>query len=424
MNMIDFKDLSEDEVLFFIRIKGKRQYFNLFYPESFLERFQKIKTHRTISEYSYDADFVIDINKFSISDLSIADYNIIDKVVDITEIVKRCRGLRAIHYHEAKELIFRCSKFFIEFYKEKSSLKLIVAGAVDNYVMDLMFRFAKHFGISCLGITDFFLFPQYKLVTSYGEANKFYEPSDLEINQVLYELENKKPSPLAINKLKAYKNALRYFIGFYYRYIIRYVINYKIGGKLGYEYRFAPHLASCKSIFQLLFSDKYFDKLDIEWIKNNSNSIVYIPLHWYPEATIDYWTDDPEKADYFHLLFRVISFFRDKNVYVILKEHPAFFLSRELDFYKQLKEFNNVILLNPFIKTQYLFEFVNDIVVWNGSTGVEALIAGKNVYNTTESYYSNKKIPSYKQYGASYSLTREEKYEMIKNILQTSLKVG
>lgn len=417
-----FAELTDEEVLFFVRITGKKQYFNLFYPDSFLCEFKKLTRYNIISEYKKDADVEINFSNYKISDISTDDYEIIEKVLNIDDVIKRCRGLRAISIAEARELVFKCSKFFINYYESNPNLKVIISGTVDNYVMDIMFKFAHFYSVNCVGITDFFLYPEYKLVTNYGEANDFHEPTSMEVDTVLNQLLQKKESPLAISKLDAYKNLLRYYTSYYYRYLIRYLYFFKLRGNLGYEYRFAPFLKGFNSIKQLL-SKEYFDNYNKTIIEKNRNKNVYMPLHWYPEATIDYWTDSSDKANYYENLYKVIRFFNDIDIDVILKEHPAFFSCRETHVYKKLKEFSNVTLLHPFVKTHDLFDVIDNVVVWNGSTGVEALMIDKNVYCTTESYYSNNLIPKYTDFGTAKVFSLQEKKEIVSKILKTSLKV-
>lgn len=420
---INLGELDDEEVLFFIRIKGKKHYFDLFYPSSFLSRFNNLKSFRTISEYEKDADVIIDFEKYSLEYFSFSDFALIEEVINIQDVINRCRGLRSIPLEEARTLIFLCSKYFIDFFTLNPKIKLIVSGTVDNYVMDLMFKFANHYSVVCLGITDFFLYPKYKLVTNYGEANKVYSPTQEEIDSVLTFLINKGQSQLAIARSKLYLNLPKYFISFYFRYFVRYIYSYKLRGRLAYEYRFAPFLKGFNSIGQLLFSSKYFDIFDEEAIKSKKNNLVYIPLHWYPEATTDYWNDKSDKAYYYEQLYKVIVFFQDKGVTVLLKEHPAFYISREINIYRQLKKFRNVILIDPFVRTQQIFDCIENVVVWNGSTGVEALIAGKNVYCTMESYYSIGLIPLYTDFGNPYLFSAKEKKDIINVILQSSLKV-
>lgn len=416
-----FNEYIDGEVLFFIRIKGKKQYFDLYYPESFLSKFSNLSKFTTISEYEFEADVLIDIDNQNISEITIYDFKIIEEVVNFSEIYARCRGLRAIHLHEAWDLVLKVSHFFIKFFN-KNNVKLIVSGTVDNYVMDLMFRFAQHFNVNCIGITDFFLFPDYKLVTKYGENSDIRIPSIEEVEKVVFRLENKEKSPLAISKSKAVLNAMWNGCSFYYRFVFRYIINYQLKGKLGYEYRFAPYLRHFYSPKQLL-AFTYFDKITLSQIGKSRSDYIYIPLHWYPEATIDYWTDDFSKANYYQLLFRVLRFFGELGKKVILKEHPAFYFARPISIYKQIKQFPGVILLNPYVSTQDIFDVIDDVVVWNGSTGVEAIMANKNVYITTESYYSGSKLPSYTAYGSSSPLSKEERRELIERILRSTLVV-
>lgn len=251
-----FANLTDDEVLFFIRIKGKKFQFSALYPETFLNEFKKLNRYKTISEYKKNADVVINLSNCNISDISTEDYDLIEKKINIDSVIKRCRGLRAISLHESRELVLKCCKYFIDFYKSNPTLKVIVSCTVDNYVMDIMFQLSKHYSVNCIGITEFFLYPNYKLVTNYGEANDFYEPTNKEVESVLNQLLQKKESPLAISKLSAYKNLLGYYISYYFRYIVRYLYFYKLKGDRAYEYRFAPYLKIFNSLKQLLFSKK------------------------------------------------------------------------------------------------------------------------------------------------------------------------
>lgn len=259
MSEIPFESLTDDEVLFFIRIKGKDSYFKMFYPDHFLKRFKKLQQYRTISEYKRDADVFIDINKYKYSEISTADKELIEKVLPTDEIIKRCRGLREISYAESKDLIYRTAKFFIEFYP-RTKTKYIVSGCVDNYVMDIMNRMAVHYGIKLLSITDFFLYPDYKLVTVMGEHNRFHDPTSEEVNSVYSALTAKRKSPLAISKKQAFKNAIYDFGSYYARYLTRYIWKYKICGDLGYEYRFSKFLKKFHNPLQLL-SIFYFKPL-------------------------------------------------------------------------------------------------------------------------------------------------------------------
>jgi len=417
---LDLSSLRENEVVFFIRIRGKKSSFKAFYPPNFLRKFSKITHFRTISEYKKDADFYIDLKKYDYRDISFQEKLLIQKILPIPEIIIRCRGLRSISYHEAYILVFRCAKFFIEFFKI-NKIKLLVGLCVDNYVTDIMFRFCDYYNIKILSTTDYLFYPKYKLLTKYGEHNNYRSPSSEEIEFIYNSLLNKQKSPLAISKIKSIKNAFWDFGSFYYKYFFRYLLGHKILKNISYEYKFAKYFKKFYCLGQLkgIF---YLKKLDLNKIKNKSK-YVYVPLHYYPEATIDYWTDSCEKFNYYCQLFDVIKFFEEKNITLLIKEHPAFFLAREVWVYKEIKKYSNTILVSPFVSTQDILDVVDDIVVWNGSTGIESIILNKNIYITTESYYSNKKLPHYTEYPNPRPFSEEEKKDLIGHILSTSLKV-
>ena len=417
---INFSELEENEVIFFIRIKGKKSYFNDYYPKSFLNLFSKVKTFRTISEYKKDADILIDFWRYKLSDISYDEIDFIEKTIPIDSVIKRCRGLRAISYEEAINLIYKCSKYFIELFKN-TKLKLIVSGVVDNYVMDLMFRFAKYYGIKVLGFTQYFLSPDYILCTTYGENSKIRECKQSEIEKVFEQLSNGKKSQLALSKKRAILFSLRSFIFYYGRYLIRYLIGYKLNGNLSYEYRFGNILRSFYKPTQIMGS-KYFDKIKTDYIKELANNSIYVPLHYYPEATIDYWTETDNQANYYFNLQYVIKFFTERKIFVLIKEHPAFLFGRPIQVYKELKSNPYVILLSPFWETQKILENVKNVLVWNGSTGIESLMLNKCVYKVSENYYSDNKIPYYTDFGSAKPLSENEKKEILKSVLNSSLR--
>jgi hypothetical protein len=417
----NFATLKDEEVLFFIRNKGKRSYFNGYYPKSFLDLFESLKDFRTISEYKYDADVYIDLKMFNQIELSEEDKELISKTINYIEIIQRCRALREIPFKRAKKLILNCSIFFLNYYRN-SSLKLIVCGTVDNYVMDIMVRLANIFGIHTIGITNFFLSPKYNLVTLYGENTNFRNPDESEVEEIYTKLTNKAKSALAISKYQSIKKAINEFFSYYYRYIFRYIIRFRILGSLEYEYQFAPLFKGFISLKQLN-GVCYFDQIDYNRILNERENIFYIPLHYYPEATIDYWTDNYEKSDYINGIIEVIKFLNEKGKIAILKEHPAYFLSRSLNFYKEIKKFNNVILLNPFVLTQDILDFVDQLIIWNGSTGVEALMLDKKVSFVTRNYYSNEIFTDYKDFEKSKILSVSEKKRMIRDILRSTIRI-
>lgn len=387
---IEFHNLTDEEVLFFIRIRGKDSYFNNVYSSKFLSYFSSVTEFRCISEYEKDADVHIDLNSVSRGFLLESEFAEFSKIINVYDVILRCRGLRNIPLTESRELICRAYLFFKKFYTENSSVKLIVMGAIDNYIMDVMVRVGYHFGVSFIGVTDSLMSPQYKLVTVRGELNTFSQPQFESIkffsDKILTNLNAKKtPSFLTVAKRFVYD-----FGAALYKSIWRYGFKYKIQGRLEYEYRFATVFHSL-NIFDQLYASKYLEyKLDS---LDRSKKIAYIPLHYYPEATTDYWIDDLFYVDYYNSLKATVIKLQNNGYSVVTKEHPHFYMRRHSNVYKELNQIGCKVL-SPWIPTKSVFEMVDLVVVYNGSTGIEAILDGKKVVRVTNSYYGDDIIPT------------------------------
>ncbi|EOE2082483.1 hypothetical protein ACKBF6_002222 [Vibrio cholerae] len=386
---LELHNLTDEEVLFFIRIRGKDSYFKNVYSHKFLSYFTSVREFKCISEYEKDAHIHIDLNSVPRTFLLENEFADFSKIIDVYDVILRCRGLRNIPLNESKELISRAYLFFRKFYNENSSLKLIVMGAIDNYVMDIMVRVGSHFGVSFIGVTDSLMSPQYKLVTVRGELNAFSEPKLDNIHffssKILTNLNSRK-TPVFIN---VFKRFIYDFSSSVYRNVWRYCFKYKILGRLEYEYRFATVFHSI-NIFDQLYALKYLD-YSLDSLELN-NKIAYIPLHFYPEATTDYWIDDLFYVDYYNSLKATVIKLQKLGYSVITKEHPHFFMRRHSGIYKELVEIGCRVL-SPWISTKSVFEIIDLVVVYNGSTGIEAILDGKKVVRMTNSYYGDSIIP-------------------------------
>jgi hypothetical protein len=166
-------------------------------------------------------------------------------------------------------------------------------------------------------------------------------------------------------------------------------------------------------------------KNDIEDVKRIARKKVYIPLHWYPEATTDYWINSGYHCDYYASLFSVINIIKELGYEVITKEHPHFIFNREYSALKKISE--NSILLSPKVSTKQVLDIVDFTVVWNGSTGIEALCNNSQVYKVVNSYYGDNYIDSFdeilKQH-KMFNTTQERKNvdEVVEKVLRTSFR--
>lgn len=397
INEVDLPSLKENEVLFFIRIRGKNSYFKDVYNKKFLSEFKKIKHFRCISEYKKDADVYIDLNTISRDYLLSEELPVFDECVDIHDVIARCRGLRNISYIQAKALIVKAFLFFNNFYKENLSLKVIVMGTIDNYIMDIMVRTGRKKGIAFIGLTNSFMSPEYTLLTTKGELCPVNSLDTAQIPVFINKIKNnlyaqRKPKWSAIIKKFLYN-----FCSAIYRYCWRYIIKHKLQGRLEYEYRFAKYFHSI-NIFDQLYGLLFLEKK----LSKKTNKICYIPLHFYPEATTDYWVHDLHIVDYYNSFQQLVITLQKNGYTVVTKEHPDFILRRSSKFYAKLRKLGCTIY-SPFISTKEIFDISEIVVVYNGSTGIEGIVENKKVYRFSNSYYGDGIIPTVAQLNSPYS---------------------
>jgi hypothetical protein len=342
--------------------------------------------------------------------------------VDVEDVIARCRGLRNISYVEAKQLILRAYLFFVDFFKKKKKLKLIVTGIVDNYVMDIMERVGKSSNVQFLGVASSFVSTNYKLITVRGETSKISAVDDNVVFELYEKLKNKPVSPMVPSFKKAIFSAGYNLASYTYRYFVRYIFKYKLLGRLEYEYRFTPFLHGLKSINQIQ-GLKYLKKIKNIPSLKKGGKYAYIPLHCVPEATVDYWFNDLYDVDYLTSVVDAISKLKESGYCVLVKEHPAFYLSRFKEFYQKIENAGG-IMISPFTSTKDVFEIIDTVVVWSGSTGIEAVVNKKAVIKVTNNYYGDGIIPNLNDGCFPVVLDDIKAKEIVQKVLDTSFKPG
>jgi hypothetical protein len=419
---IELSKIKNDEVLFFIRIRGRESYFKNVYSKKIINLFESVDHYACISEYKQDADVHIDLSSIDRNYLFEEEYNNLCNLTSVESVIKRCRGLREIPYAESIILIYKAYLFFSKFFSTNNKIKLIVTGAVDNYIMDLMVCIGESYGVKFFGVTDSFMSPEYKLITVRGELN---DVSDSDSKTIVSFKEKIISNIELCHKPKISKifyKGVYSILSYYYRYLIRYMFKYKIIGDLGYEYRFAPYLKGFYSLSQI-FALRYMT-LNINNMGKSGKPVAYIPLHWYPEATTDYWIHSTYHISYFSSVMNTIKRLQKLGYEVCAKEHPHYYLSRENDFYKSLQDVN-CLIISPFVCTKDIFEKVDIVVVWNGSTGIESLSYGKETFKVVNSYYGDDVVPNLldNNKDAKYTDKSTLSQKSIERVCRSSFKV-
>ncbi|MCM1213736.1 MAG: hypothetical protein NC548_04350 [Lachnospiraceae bacterium] len=253
-----------------------------------------------------------------------------------------------------------------------------------------MERVAKQHEILYVSFVGHF-FNGYTRISVRGELNKFPRVvSQQEIQSTLQEVLRIEYKPkFEANQQKKYYDVIKIYIREIIKrnyFNIKKVVsrdpdNYHYGTVLEKNWHFKKVMD--KNI------EHYFEHMEDvrDKIEKNSKTVL-LPLHLAPEATVEYWCDRVEFALYEESILKIVSE-ASKEVVLVIKEHPAMFLRRDLEFYRELKKYENVHLIHPYDNSNELLEWIDNVAVYTGSVGVEALFRGKRVFTFTDNYYSD-----------------------------------
>lgn len=304
------------------------------------------------------------------------------------EIRLRCRLLRELGEEEARNLcnaVWETVKQIFDDYCPE----VVIGKPVDSYVLDILARYCKAKDIPYYSTIASFI-NGYQRITRYGEFNKVREPELEECENVLVELLKNDYTPNFMdfqetrNKtiIKGWKNQIKKILRLVYNYY-----KYRCIDKYNYHY-WANWKVELKRVD--CWPHQYAG--DINWrkkleIMKKNKKIVFIPLQFTPEATVDYYCPNVNVIDYQKTLMLVLDEFAKNNIIAIVKEHPGVVGMRKWKHYKQIKNHNNVVMPPPYIRGSELINMADMVFVWTGTIGVEAALRGKPVIHIGEPYY-------------------------------------
>jgi hypothetical protein len=311
----------------------------------------------------------------------------------IDEVIKRDRLLRNINRDIALKMISNCYKQISEIIS-KERPKYAFVSSVDNYTTDLFIKVCEQYNVIILPFCGFFINGRFRF-TKYGEPIYVHNENGILDLHKYFKNRDKPIQNQNIKKITLDRRIKRFIYYKIYYFISKYLKNkedYKNGNFFSlvhfYEYTAMP-----KFFLKDLFIRNYF-KSDLSDIKI-AKPIIYIALHYIPEATIDYW-GSIDLIDHDGIILRLIKEYYNDYQFII-KEHPVMFGKRNLNFYDQIKKIKDVILLNPYFDNYNIIEKSDVILTWAGSVGVEAIYYDKKCINIIKPYYYIENFTTYAQ---------------------------
>lgn len=374
-----------------------------------------------ISDEASDSDIRIDTKKGKyIYENNVNVRVIAHEIAEFTDVFLRERYFRTqLDFVSSKKEILYTYSFFIDLFKSNSYQKIITL-PVDNYIVDVMSRVAKFYNIEVIGIQRFY---KKNLVrqTIRGEYQKNREVSEKEINDFISEFHDSNNNIFAPNKKKVYFELFKYFFVYNLKLILHYFLRYKVLNNLKYKYISTKTQVYPKNIIKNLSIYNKFLKNNFIFLDGlESKKTVYIPLHYYPEATVEYWVYDNKYSDYYTYLINVIDILTQNNYRVFIKEHPAIYLKRDMSNLIPILNNNDVFIFSPFVDTKEVFKYSDSVVVWTGTTGVESIMSGIPTYFIEENFYSKGVYMHWHGLISNILPIKQNPKIAVKNVLETT----
>lgn len=320
-----------------------------------------------------------------------ADWPLWDSL-DEADIHDRCRYLRQLSLRDAALRIRAMASAFDEMIREHRP-DLIFGLVMDSYVQDVAHRLMAARGGAYAGILNNMV-NGYSRLTAYGEFLTTRTVEDAEIEAAIRQLSDRAYVPSMQKDFMWSTHPARMFFTSY--------LHHK--GKLGYYWGtrtlgrdpdnfYANTVAhdscmSCHGVDQLFYRRFQQDdwRQQVEAARAAGKMIVYLPLQFYPECSLDYWIHKPQMRHFYEIMNRICAL-DPKDCIILAKEHPSASAMRKSAFYRQLSDARHIALV-PFDEPSNGVIAEADLVLtWTGSVGIEAVVRGKPLVSLGGTYF-------------------------------------
>ncbi|MGI1677495.1 MAG: hypothetical protein K6L75_02075 [Cellvibrionaceae bacterium] len=312
--------------------------------------------------------------------------------IDQRKIVFRCRYLRSIDENEALKKVTAMT-LAVERIVEEFNADVVFGMVMDSYLLDIFDLVMRSKDSQYLGFLNNMI-NGYSRLTSRGELICLSRPSKENIDKALNELCDKNYVPNMQNDFMWKTTILSMFFTKFLKekikilyYAIKKVID-RDPDNFYFNTVASTSCMSCRNLNQLFYR-KYQNNdwlIRIKKAKEEGKKIVYMPLQFYPECSIDYWGTSEELSNFYEVVKKIISNKYEK-VLIVAKEHPSATGLRKISFYKQFSE-NSEVILAPFdVPSNLVIEHAEVILTWTGSVGVEAIMRDKCLVTFGDAYY-------------------------------------
>jgi UDP:flavonoid glycosyltransferase YjiC (YdhE family) len=300
---------------------------------------------------------------------------------DELDVIERCRYLRGLPRSRATQMLRSMAQTVSEA-MTRINPAVVLSHMVDDYVTHLAAEIARRRGIVFVGYA-YSYFPGKIQVTQYanGVPLNGREPADDEVAQTL-ELISERTfrqnylQPETYTRRAHLKAMIRYRAK---KVVFRYRA-WRDHDPLHMHYSCLPFIVERRHWRDFPKSTDFH----VDWrtqVKSEAaedRPVIYFPLGYFPEATIDYWMEDRRILDYQNFVLgacRVLG----QRFQVVVKEHLHMLGARSPEFYRAIRDTSGVVSVPPLEFSNDVVELSDVVLMGAGSVGVESFIRGKPV---------------------------------------------
>ncbi len=310
---------------------------------------------------------------------------------DFEDIIARCRLLRNIDPSQARSMVNAMTLTLSEAL-ERSDPDAVLSHLVDEYVLSILALLAKRRGIEFVGYCYSF-FPNRVLMTRFsrGQPQNFRDPDDEEVESILGEISQRffRQNYLQPAEYTRFQH-VKYMARHYAKHIAFWSRGFVESDPWNVHYAITPYIADRRRLsdypVRAQFCEDWKAALEAGRISKPNMPVVYIPLGYFPESTIDFWTPDRRILKYQDMMVDIARTL-SKDCIVVVKEHAHMLGARDPSLYGALNDIENVISVHPSEFSNDVLDASDVVLLGAGSVGVEAPIRAKPVVSYCATSY-------------------------------------
>jgi hypothetical protein len=310
---------------------------------------------------------------------------------DVVEIVDRCRLLRNIERAQAEKLVHAMA-IALAHHIDAFRPDALISQMVDEYVSHTFAILAKKRGLGYLGYcAGYFPGTSLLLADAHGRPYNWRATNENEISERLERVSG-------VTFRQTYNLGAGYSWGQHLKSMLRYRVKllwFALRGRVendpwNLHYRVTPFIAERRHLRDFpssgLFSENWQADIDALRRQRTGAKIIYMPLSYFPESTIDYWVLDKRMIDYAAMIQRIAATLSRDHI-VVVKEHLHMMGARDTNLLKALNGMDGVVSVPPLELSNAVVAEADTVLLGSGSPGIEATIRGKPVVTFCDTSY-------------------------------------